>query len=50
MYMHKGFCFLDSQNLLIKIYREKQGPCHILGSRYASNLKLSPVSPLNKGG
>ena len=48
MHMRKGFCFKGSQNVLKKIYREKQGSYHILGSSDAGNLKRSPVIPFDK--
>ena len=51
MHMHKGFSVKTYRPRFTeksKIYKEKQGPCHILGSRDASNQKLSPVSPLDK--
>ena len=40
----------NSQNLQIKIYWQKQGPCHILRSRGGISLKLSLASDPNKKG
>ena len=40
--------FLNSQNLQANTHWKKQGPCHNLGSRGGINLKLSPVSALDR--